>query len=130
MATSNGITDYVAELKDLHPELMFLGQCGNRYCRHDDCDVGKYLPALIGVATPHNGDPVTVYSENIVIDILCDALRDDGLDMGAVKQDAREYFDYNIAGTYIGPRTPLFVAGPDIPHFQSVSERYEDVYGN
>ena len=28
-------------------------------------------------------------------------------------EDAVEYFDYNIGGSYVGPQTPLYIVRPD-----------------
>ena len=43
-----------------------------------------------------------VYDIDQVLDIL---QRDDGM----TREDAMEHFDYNIAGSYVGPKTPIFV---------------------
>jgi hypothetical protein len=43
-----------------------------------------------------------VYDIDQVLDIL---QREDGM----TREDAMEHFDYNIAGSYVGPKTPIFV---------------------
>jgi hypothetical protein len=47
-------------------------------------------------------DGLWVYSTDKVIDILMDA----SVDM--TREDAFEYFDFNIKGAYVGPGTPIF----------------------
>ena len=60
--------------------------------------------AVIGVASDNSK---VVYSADKVIGILKD--RD-----GMTDDEALEYFEYNIAGSYVGPSTPLFVWDMDI----------------
>jgi hypothetical protein len=56
--------------------------------------------AVIGISFGAN--PVAVYSVQKVIDILVDQ---DEMDIS----DAIEHFEYNIAGSYLGEKTPIFV---------------------
>jgi hypothetical protein len=42
-----------------------------------------------------------VYDIDVIIDIL--------IEEGMTYEDAREHYDYNIAGGYIGEGTPIFV---------------------
>jgi hypothetical protein len=44
--------------------------------------------------------PIVAYDYQKVIDILAE-------DMG--HEDAREYFDYNILGAWVGEATPIFI---------------------
>ena len=60
--------------------------------------------AVIGVASDNSK---VVYSADKVIGILKD--RD-----GMTDDEALEYFEYNKAGAYVGPSTPLFVWDMDI----------------
>lgn len=53
-----------------------------------------------------------VYDEDKVIDTLCDR---DGMSLA----DAREYYEFNIAGAYVGNGTPTFVR---IMGFESITE--------
>jgi hypothetical protein len=46
--------------------------------------------------------PIAIYSYKKVIKIL---MRDHRMD----KEEAIEYFDYNIAGAFVGDQTPLFL---------------------
>jgi hypothetical protein len=60
--------------------------------------------AVIGVASDNSK---VVYSADKVIGILKD--RD-----GMTDDEALDFFEYNIAGAYVGPSTPLFVWDMDI----------------
>lgn len=55
-----------------------------------------YDEAIIGVTA----DNVLVYDKDLVIQILAREMP---------VEDAMEYFDYNVAGAYVGERTPLFI---------------------
>ena len=46
--------------------------------------------------------PVAIYSYKKAIKIL---MRDHGMD----REEAIEYFDYNISGSFIGDQTPVFI---------------------
>jgi len=56
--------------------------------------------ALIGHACVH-GKTLALYSSRRVIEIL---MKRDGMD----EDEASEFFEFNIAGSYIGPDTPIF----------------------
>ena len=55
--------------------------------------------ALIGVGTQFNKQ-IAVYSKAKVLDILQEFMS---------LEEAEEYFDYNIAGAYVGEHTPVFL---------------------
>ncbi len=56
--------------------------------------------ALIGMT--HGPEPKAVYDIDQIIDILC---RDEEM----TREDAIEHFEFNIGGSYVGERTPVFV---------------------
>ena len=56
--------------------------------------------AVIGISFGAN--PVAVYSVQKIIDILTE---DDEMSV----DDAIEHFEYNIAGSYLGEKTPIYV---------------------
>lgn len=60
---------------------------------HDD--------AILGIAE-RNGDVFVVYDQSKIIRLLC---KRDGMD----KEGAAEFFEYNIAGAYLGPSSPTFL---------------------
>ena len=45
--------------------------------------------------------PVALYSKNKAIQCL--------IDQGMDEEQALEYYDYNIAGAYVGDNTPIFL---------------------
>jgi hypothetical protein len=58
--------------------------------------------ALVGVRSkPREGVTLAVYSREKCIQAL---MRAEGWDY----EEAEEYFDFNTAGSYIGPGTPVF----------------------
>lgn len=59
-----------------------------------------YDKAIIGIAPEPNGALRVCYDTNKVIKIL---MRDMNY------EDAIEFFDFNIAGAYVGKNTPLFI---------------------
>ena len=63
----------------------------------------EFDAAIVGVADRIGMETVVVYDTSKVIDILCER---DG--MGG--DEAAEFFEFNIAGAYVGDRTPIFIA--------------------
>lgn len=51
--------------------------------------------------------PVEVYDRQKCIEILVE--RD-----GMTREEAEEFFEFNTAGAYVGPQTPLFIVLCDI----------------
>jgi hypothetical protein len=60
-----------------------------------------YDAALIGIGW-RDGIPIAVYDRQGVIAILC---RRDGMTL----EDADEFFEFNVAGAWLGDSTPIFV---------------------
>jgi hypothetical protein len=73
------------ELVKLDAELLFADG-------FDDC--------IAGLTIGKEGLPVVIYSRDAVIDKLAEEMSED---------EAWEYFDFNIACAYVGPRTPQFL---------------------
>ena len=61
----------------------------------DDCIIGSAEDA---------GVPIVVYDSLAVIKLLQE--RD-----GMTEEEAIEFFDFNIKGAWVGPKTPIFVEG-------------------
>ena len=40
------------------------------------------------------------------VDLVLDILQQDG---ETTREEAMEFFDYNIGGAYVGPKTPIFI---------------------
>ena len=68
--------------------------------------------AFIGISYPwQNGHkPVAVYDLDKCIDIL---MKRDSM----TENEAREFFDFNIAGSYVGDQTPIFMERKTIDEF-------------
>lgn len=59
--------------------------------------------ALIGTAYRAAGTPVALYNIDLCIEILIER---DGMD----EEEALEFFDYNVIGSYVGDNTPIFAS--------------------
>lgn len=60
---------------------------------------------ILGVVFRCGFDPVVCYDQQAVIE----ALMLGGMDM----EEAVEWFDFNTAGAYVGPKTPMFLVRPE-----------------
>lgn len=58
--------------------------------------------AIIGMAERINLGPVVAYSTNKILSIMME--RD-----GMTYEDALEFYDYNILGSWMGEHTPIFI---------------------
>lgn len=56
--------------------------------------------AFIGIGYQFH-TPIALYSKNKAIQCL--------IDQGMDEEQAYEYFDYNITGSYVGDNTPIFI---------------------
>ena len=56
--------------------------------------------AFIGIGYQFN-TPLAIYSKSKAIQCL--------IDKGMDEEQAYEYFDYNVAGAYVGEQTPIFL---------------------
>jgi hypothetical protein len=63
---------------------------------------GVYDSALIGITEGNFGNRVAVYETGKVIQALMDA-------HDWEYEDAQEWFDFNVAGAYVGESTPQFM---------------------
>jgi len=63
-------------------------------------DPDYFDEAIVGVAERCGLSPVILYDRNKCIDLL--------VEEGMPIDEAYEYFDFNIIGSYIGDETPLF----------------------
>jgi hypothetical protein len=57
--------------------------------------------ALIGIAERYGQPPVALYDRDKCLEILLE--RD-----GTSSEEAWEFFDYNVLGSYVGEYTPIF----------------------
>jgi len=58
--------------------------------------------AFVAVGFRYNGNDIAVYDYDLCIKVLID--RDE-----MSLQEAHEYMDYNVVGSYVGEETPLFI---------------------
>jgi hypothetical protein len=66
--------------------------------------IDGYQDCLVGITTADNSDnPVAVYSTLCIINKL---MRTEAMDY----DEANEYYSYNIAGSYMGQHSPLYIA--------------------
>jgi len=80
------LRDFIA---DVNPEAMLM-------------EGRDYDAAIIGLARRFGIEPVVAYSVDKILEILVE--RD-----GMTLDDAREHFEYNIIGAWVGEGTPIFV---------------------
>lgn len=87
-------TDIRSQLAEQHGEdLLFLDPPES----FDRC--------ILGVVYRCGMEPVVCYDQDEVISSLMLG----GMDM----EEAVEWFDFNTAGAYVGPRTPMFLVRPE-----------------
>jgi len=79
------------ELSELDPELLFLSE-------------PEYDEALVGVIEAFGGELRAAYNREKLLDII--ARNIGGLD---AQEQAEEHFSFNILGSYMGPRTPVYL---------------------
>jgi len=77
-------------LNDMFEGLLFLSE-------------REFDEAILGVAERIGMSPIVAYDTAKIIDILCER---DGME----GDEAAEFFEFNIAGAYVGDRTPIFIA--------------------
>ena len=82
-----------AEMMDAN--LMVLGTQENKM---------DYAEAVLGVTD--DDPPRAVYSEEKVLDVL---VKRDGM----TYEEAIEFFDFNIRGSYLGEQTPIYIMSFD-----------------
>jgi hypothetical protein len=83
-------TDIREHLNDMFEGLLFLSE-------------REFDAAILGVAERIGMSPIVAYDTAKIIDILCER---DGME----GDEAAEFFEFNIAGAYVGDCTPIFIA--------------------
>ena len=58
--------------------------------------------AFVAVGFRYNGNDIAVYDYDLCIDVL---IQRDEMSL----QEAYEFMDYNVVGSYVGEQTPLFI---------------------
>jgi len=81
--------------------------------------------AIIGVGQRCSKQSIVVYSANKCLEIL------EGQGMG--EQEALDYFDFNVAGSWVGEGTPMFVWEVDaemvVDHLAGAPDEEEETKG-
>ena len=62
--------------------------------------------AIVGIAEGCGRSPAVVYDREKCVAILMER---DGMD----RDEAEEFFDFNVSGAYVGPGTPVFLVKPE-----------------
>ena len=57
--------------------------------------------AIVGVGRQGPSQELTIYDYDKCVDIL--------KGQGITDEEAREYFDFNVQGSWVGPGTPIFL---------------------
>ena len=61
----------------------------------------EFDAAFMGFGWQFSTGPVTVYNQDLVMEIL--------MEDGTSAEDALEHFSFNVIGSYVGERTPIFL---------------------
>jgi len=91
----------------------------------DDCDFDNpskifladgFEQAFLGVGGKFNDEQVAIYDRDKCIEILADEFQKDDFEEISFEKEATdfyeqavEYFDYNVQGSYVGESTPIFI---------------------
>lgn len=62
----------------------------------------EFDAAIVGISERIGMRESVVYDISKIIDVLCER---DGMD----RDEAAEYYEFNIRGAYVGERTPMFI---------------------
>ena len=68
----------------------------------------RYNHAIIGICYSFGGENKTAYDLDKVIKVL---VEEDGM----TNEEAEEFFDFNILGSYVGETTPVYIRTYDGP---------------
>jgi hypothetical protein len=94
------ITDYVLMLNFVHPE-----DCGCGSCEAKDraslLKLDGFDDCYLGVGESYGENPALIYDYEKIIDKL--------KQQGMSEEEALEYYDFNILGSYIGEKMPVFL---------------------
>ena len=80
----------------------------NELLQEGDLIADGFNEAIIGVGLFENGLRRVIYSANKCIEIL---MRDSIVDGEETlsEDDAYEYFEFNVSGSYVGEKTPIYI---------------------
>jgi len=72
--------------------------------------------AFVAVGFRYNGNDIAVYDYDLCIDVL---IQRDEMSL----QEAYEFMDYNVVGSYVGEQTPLFIRTKT---YEEMLDEYEE----
>jgi len=72
--------------------------------------------AFVAVGFRYNGNDIAVYDYDLCIDVL---IQRDEMSL----QEAYEFMDYNVVGSYVGEETPLFIRTKT---YEEMLDEYEE----
>jgi hypothetical protein len=94
------ITDYVLCLEFVHPEDCECGTCEPKD-RAGLLKLDGFDDCYLGVGESYGDNPALIYDYGKIIE----QLKQDGMS----DEEAKEYYDFNILGSYIGEKMPIFL---------------------
>jgi hypothetical protein len=94
------ITDYILLLDFVHPEDCDCGTCEPKD-RAALLKLDGFDDCYLGVGESYAENPALIYDYEKIIE----KLKQDGMS----DEEAREYYEFNILGSYIGEKMPIFL---------------------
>jgi hypothetical protein len=94
------ITDYILLLDFVHPEDCECGTCEPKD-RAGLLKLDGFDDCYLGVGESYGEQPALVYDYEKIIE----QLKQDGMS----DEEAQEYYDFNILGSYVGEKMPIFL---------------------
>ena len=71
------------------------------------CSPDEYEKAIIGIARRFGAEPTVAYDYDKVLELLAEQFKEEGSEDPYM--DAVEWFDFNIIGSWVGDKTPIFI---------------------
>ena len=82
------------------------------FCNEYDSEIllaDGFEEAFLGVGSVFHDEPVAVYDKEKCIKILADDFQKHSMEITNFYEQALEYFEYNVQGSYVGDKTPIFL---------------------
>ena len=71
------------------------------------CSPEEYEDAIIGIAHRSGTELIVAYDYDKVLELLTERFKKEG--SPDLHMDAVEWFDFNIIGSWVGDKTPIFI---------------------
>lgn len=95
VAVLSGMTDWRARIAEINPEALFIGNDGETH----------FDEAIIGIGERCGQPSVLVYDYRKLTGVY--------VKLGMSEEEAVEWIDFNVAGAWMGPHTPIMLYGED-----------------